>query len=294
MHIVVIYNPVAGRRKTGRVQKFAALLTARGHDVAIAPTAGPGDACRLACEAAGADVLVAAGGDGTVNEVVTGLLRRALGCSLPPVLFLPLGTANVLAWELGLPDKLADLAALPGSGKTIAARPGRANRQPFVLMASVGLDARAVAAINTGLKRWLGGGAYLVAALTALHAPRPRYTATIDGQEFTAAGVIATRARRYAGPFVIAPDAGLDQPGTYVLLLQSYGLWASLRYGLALARGRLQHCADVTLRAGTVISISGPDQEAVQIDGDIATRLPVTISLDERVVEFLIPTPATT
>ena len=100
--VLLILNPIAGRRRRGLVDAVVERVRAEGWTVDVVKTAAEGDACRLAetCDAARYSVVAVAGGDGTINEVVNGLARRA--ATAPPLAIVPLGTANVLAHELGL------------------------------------------------------------------------------------------------------------------------------------------------------------------------------------------------
>lgn len=288
LSILVIHNPVAGRRWRGRVDRLFELLAERGFETHVELTAKPGDAREAARIADGIDVIVAAGGDGTVNEVVDGLSARPADQSRPSVAFLPLGTANVLAWELGLPRDPEGVVGLIEAGTAVAVRPGIANGRRFVLMASVGLDARTVSAVKPSVKRALGGGAYVLAAITALGMPAPLYAVTVDSRAFEARTVIVTRARRYGGPFALSPDGGLRTDAIRVVMMRGYGWGAALRYGIALALGRLHRLTDVEMVDGRDIRVTGPDGDPVQIDGDVAARLPLVVGLDGRTVSFLV------
>lgn len=287
--VLVIHNPTAGRRRQKRVADLIELLKERGYQPEIHPTTRSGDAREAARLAEGMDVIVAAGGGGTVNEVVDGLYARAGHSQFPAIGFLPMGTANVLVSELNLPKTPAGLVDLIEKNKVILVHPGSANGRRFVLMASAGLDARTVAVVSAPLKKRVGGAAYLLAALKALRMPSPEMSVVIDGRAAKAHTVIVTRGRCYGGPFVVAPDAGLDQPKLYVILLHSAGWFAVLRYGLALGLGRLHKRSDVTVLAGSEIGIDGPEGAPVQMDGDIVIALPLQVSVEERAVGFLVP-----
>ena len=142
--ILVIHNPTAGSSARTKLRRFVELLSEDGAEVAVRATAGPGDATAIAAAAGDGkwDAIVAAGGDGTVNEIVNGL-----GPNSPSLGILPLGTANVLALELGLPVAAPDAARLIARGGVrqlyFAAIEGRR----FVMMAGVGFDARVVDAV---------------------------------------------------------------------------------------------------------------------------------------------------
>ncbi|NQW01850.1 MAG: YegS/Rv2252/BmrU family lipid kinase [Rhodospirillales bacterium] len=292
LRILVIHNPVAGRHRQKRLQTLLDLLAARGFVVDSHQTGQPGDAGAAARQARDVDYIIAAGGDGTVNEIVNGLCARSDPENWPAVGFLPMGTANVLAWELKLPSTPEALVNLIAAGKTCAVRPGIGNGRRFVLMASAGFDARAVAAVGATTKRLLGGGAYVIAALRALLKRSPELTVRVDGEAAAAHTVIVSRGRCYGGPFVLIPEAGLQTPVLHAVLLQSAGFAAGLRYSLALVVGRLHRLADVRVMRGTRVEVedaAGAAGEPVQLDGDILSALPLALSLEKNSVRFLVP-----
>ena len=281
--VLVIHNPVAGRRKRKRLREFLRILDERGHRTRICLTKKPGDACDVARTTFDVDVIVCAGGDGTVNEVVNGLVARPERLPLPTLAFLPLGTANVLAWELDLPARKAKkMVKQIENNRVLTVRPGLANGQRFFLMASVGLDARAVAAVRPGTKRLFGGGAYVMAAVKALAQPSPSYTVTVDGKSYQAATVIVARAKHYGGPFVLTPGAGIERNSLTILMINKYGLVPAIRYGAALVKGTLSTHQDVQIAIGDAVHIDGPMADPIQMDGDIKGQLPVAITVDPR------------
>src|SRR5262249_52435750 len=155
------------RRNRPFVRKVLGALEAHGHKVTPRETQGPGDGTRLArsCVEEGADLVLAMGGDGTIHEVMNGMIG-----SQTPLGALPAGTANVLAMETGLgpatlvaADQLRGLeAARIGVG--LIEEPDGTPRRHFLLMAGAGFDAYAVASVNTRVKGYLGKGAYAIAA----------------------------------------------------------------------------------------------------------------------------------
>ena len=109
------------------------------------------------------DVVAIAGGDGTINEVLNGIDVNA-----PPVAIIPIGTANVLAAEIGLETKPKVIADTITSGCPQPINLGIANGQRFAVMASMGFDAEVVSNVNLSLKRYFGKGAYALEALRQL------------------------------------------------------------------------------------------------------------------------------
>lgn len=291
--LMVIYNPTAGRRARGRFKAWLAALDRLGASTIVHETRDRGHATELAraADPARCDAVGVAGGDGTINEVVNGLV----GCGLPMAVF-PLGTANVLAAELGLSrriEALAEIAAFapprqvwPGEVIT----PGAAAGRLFLLMAGVGFDASVITGLDFKLKRRTGKFAYFVSILGRLRDHRfTWYKALVDNLACEPASLIAARAHFYGGRFVLAPDASLDQPRLQSVLFERNGRCATLRYLAAIGLGRLAQCRDIRIIPSQTIELSGPVGAPVHVDGDICARLPVTIRLADRSVGLIGP-----
>jgi diacylglycerol kinase (ATP) len=285
--LMIIFNPTSGWRRRRRFEAVVDRLRARGCRARVYETTAPGDAERLAATADPAryDLLVVAGGDGTVNEAINGLADRRL-----PLALLPLGTANVLAAELGLgggPDAIARAIA-DGVARPVAL--GVANGRRFILMAGAGFDALVVATLNLGIKRWLGKAAYGLAILRQLLVYGfPSYRVTLDGVPHEAASVLVANARFYGGRFVVAPAADLERPTFEVGLFERSGRAAAIGYALALFLGFLPRLKSYRVVAAGRIEIEGPAGEPVQADGDIIARLPVRIELLPAALELIFP-----
>lgn len=293
LNILIIHNPVAGRPLISRwrvrkLRLLQELLRERGHAVEMVLTEQAGDAELLAREVKSQDVIVAAGGDGTINEIVNGLCQREAVTKAPSIAVLPLGTANVLAWELGLPSDFRKVVKLIEGGKEKIVYPGVANDRRFILMASSGLDSRVVSSVKPGLKRLLGPSAYIVAAFSAIRQNPPMIRVSVNGQRLVANTVIVTRAGRYGGPFVIAPDADLGADDLYVILLPLYGLCAAFIYGISLAFNRLHKSRDVTFIKAKEIQFENARDCKLQMDGDGPFDLPVSVSVDHIPVSILV------
>lgn len=298
--LLLIVNPTAGRRRRGLVDAVAARVRQAGWSVDIVETKAAGDARRLAatCDAQRYGVIAVAGGDGTINEVINGLAGR--GDDAPAIGIVPLGTANVLAHELGLGFSAAAVARTMVAGRTLLVQPGEAingaGARCFSLMAGAGFDAKVVAGVSAPLKRRLGRAAYVWRSLVEARRYRPvRYEVEIDGVRHEASSVIVTRSRHYAGPYVVAPKAALGEPLLHVCLFERWGRSHTFRYGLALLLGRLPRTVGYRVVTGrsvqvSVLSDAGELREQpVQIDGDNALTLPVSIGLAAGTVRLLQP-----
>ena len=275
--ILIIHNPTAGKRRTALLDGVVAVLRARGVSVDVVVTAGLDHATDLA-HAAEADLVVAAGGDGTINEVVHGLMTRS-GVR-PAFSTLPLGTINVLALELELPPDAAGLAGVLAEGPLIPVTVGCANGRHFLLTAGAGADAAAVKFLSPGLKKLFGQTAYYIALVRALIAEgNTVFDVEIEGATHRVSSVIITNAARYAGDKVVAPDARLTARDLHVLIGLRHGRWNLMRYGAAYLRGNLYTLPDVRIIPVQRMRIASPVGKPVQLDGDNRLVTPVDIEV---------------
>ncbi|PNQ96116.1 lipid kinase [Azospirillum argentinense] len=290
--LLIIHNPVAGARRARRLGAVLELLEQRhGAVVTLRATGGRGDAEAMArAVAPGAfDAVVAAGGDGTINEVVNGLGARGGGETTIPLGIVPLGTANVLAHELDLPLDAEGVARVLAEGRTMPVHLGVANGRAFAMMAGAGLDARVVERVDTRLKRLIGKGAYAVETLARIAAGGGGpYRVAVDGAEpVEVASVIVAKGHFYGGRFVCAPDARLTDPRLHVCLFPRAGRGNALRYLWGVTAGRLPRYPDYRVLPARRVIVEGPAGEPVQGDGDVIGHLPVEIALAPWVLPVL-------
>lgn len=289
--VLVIHNPAAGR---GRARFDATLAELRrlGCTPEILATGRRGDAEDLARAAArlGFDRVVAAGGDGTINEAVNGLAGGGL-----PLALLPLGTANVLAIEIGLdltPRVLARTILHGTPSKVCLGRVRGAAGQSrlFATVAGAGADAHAVAHVDLVGKKLLGTGAYYAEmARQLLVFPFPTYRIEVDGSRYEAASVVVSNGRHYAGRYVLAPEADITEPSFQVCLFERGGRLAALRYVLAMQLDRLTEEPDYRIVTGRKVRVEGPAGDPVQADGDIVAALPVDIEVVPDALDLVMP-----
>ncbi len=279
--MLIVFNPAAGAGRRRRLSRALATLVRRGLRPDLAETRGPGDAESLARDAAGrgVPVVVAAGGDGTIAEVAAGLAGSAAALGV-----LPLGTANVLAWELGLPPGPEGAAEVVAAGRAALLRPGVARfadgrQRLFVQMLGAGFDAAVVAGLDLGLKRRIGRLAYVAQSLRELlRYDFPPIEAEIDGATGQAASVIVTKGRLYGGRYLLAPDADPLAPGFRVVVFRRAGALHAALAGAALPLGLIPRLPGVEVVAASRIRLSAAAPVAVQADGDPVGSLPVEVT----------------
>ena len=284
--VLVIRNPTAGRRRTRRFQDGLDRLRATIDHVEVSDTMARGDAARIARDAGNVDAVIAAGGDGTINEVIGGLMERPAGPV--PLGILPLGTANVLAHELGLP--IATAAAAIAKGRLDQIHLGNANGRAFAMMAGAGIDAKIVDDLPLGMKRSVGKAAYVWQAVRQWLRPLPGPYQVSFGQEtVTASAVIAANGHYYGGRFVLAPHADLREPSLEICLFLGQGRWDVLRAMVGLVSGRAHRLRDVRIVTAKAARIEGEKADPVQADGDIITQLPVDLSVMPTPLPVIVP-----
>lgn len=289
---LIIYNPTAGDRRRRKLDVALATLRSRGLSVELAETTGPGDSEVMARDASdGVSMVVVAGGDGTINGAINGLMAQAAaGRSVPPFGVLPLGTANVLAGELGLPAQPEAAALVLAAGQRARINLGRANGRYFSTMAGVGFDARVVERIDPAIKRRLGKAAYVLEALREWLALTPaRFQVTADSRSLDASAVVIASGHFYAGRFVLAPKASLVGRELQACVFQGSGRWAVIRYLAAMPLGLLPRLADYKVIPAATVTVTGVDGAPVQSDGDILAHLPLRAEIAPRALEVIVP-----
>ena len=285
--VSIIFNPAAGRRRRRTLDRVVKALEARELDVCVANTSGPGDATRLAHRAVseGTDIVAAAGGDGTIREVVTGMIG---GNALLEIV--PLGTASVLASELQLPRQPETIAAVIAGRTVRALHVPRANGRPFLLMAGAGFDGAVVESVTPALKRRLGKGAFVLCALRIWAAdPRPRIRVEADGSVRYAEWVVVTNVSRYGGPYVLAPDADPQSQELAVCLFARGRPLALAGDLLRIACGGTAQAIGVEILRAHDVTLSAPVRVPVQIDGDAAEALPLRLTSTSERIRVLCP-----
>lgn len=286
---LIIHNPVAGRRRRQLVDGTVSALRGLGCAVEVVPTARQGDATGLAAGARGVDIVVAAGGDGTVGEVAHGLFELPLE-DRPAFATIPLGTVNVLAVELGLPTDGAALARVLANGPLRGITVGVADGRRFVLTAGAGVDAAAVRFLSPWLKRLIGQYAYYVALVLALAREGGTvFDVEVGGEVHRVSSVIVTNASRYGGEKVVSPEARLEAGDLHVLLGTRHGRWNLIRYGMAFMVGRLYALPDVEIIPAREIRILTPAGKPVQIDGDNVAATPIVVSVAPEKLMVVMP-----
>jgi YegS/Rv2252/BmrU family lipid kinase len=294
VRICVIFNPAA---RGNKARHFRRQLDAIGSQCALKATAAPGDARRLAAEAVGEgyDLIAAAGGDGTINEVLNGLGDAPDGFARARLGVLPLGTVNVFARELEIPLRLERAWEVLGRGSEMKidlprvefSANGKAGRRYFAQLAGAGLDARAIELVDWQHKKKVGPLAYVIAGLKALRETKPKITAQAGGEKFTGELVLVGSGKFYGGPFEIFPRADLRDGMLDICVLPRVNWPVLLRCAPGLlARRKLPEKVVRRFRAAA-FELSG--ESGFELDGEWIGNLPVKFSVERERLRVAAP-----
>lgn len=286
--LLIIVNPAAGQRSRKKFDHVVSALRRNNMVVDIRETRYPGHGRLVARKYVdhGYDMIVAAGGDGTINDVLNGIYPRQI-----PFGLIPLGTVNVLAREINLTSRMENIVDCLVKGHVRPCWPGISNGQYFFLMVSVGLDSLAVAHVNTALKAIIGRAAYVLSFIREVIRSRNiTCQVTADGKTYPASNVIITNGRLYGGQYICAPEARMEDRLLYLVLAEKTGRLNALKYAFLMLRQKYPACGSVSIRPVTKAVIKCDiDQMPVQIDGDNGGGLPVEISLSDSPVNLVCP-----
>jgi YegS/Rv2252/BmrU family lipid kinase len=282
----VIFNPVARGEKARR---FRRQLDAIGATCALKKTTALGDAQRLAAEAVreGHDLIIAAGGDGTVNEVLNGIGDAPDGFAHACLGVLPLGTANVFARELGLPLNVEKAWAIIRNGsETRIDLPcveflanGVQQQRYFAQLAGAGLDARAIELVSWPLKKKIGPLAYVFAGLRALTEALPQIRAANGTCNATGELILIGNGRLYGGNYRLLPQADLRDGLLDVCVFPRAGWLTLARCGLPLlACGKIPDGVAHRFQAET-FTLTSESPVPFELDGELIGHLPATFSV---------------
>ena len=291
----IIYNPVARglARHLHLLQRTIGLLADQGIEATLIATSAPGTAggqARRQIEA-GCNLIVAAGGDGTINEIVDGMLHTDV-----PLAILPGGTANVLAREMHLPIHIARAAAQISQLKPCriaigSGTAGDASPRSFVCMAGAGLDAEIVYRLNLDLKAVAGKFAYYVGGFSQVFRPIYEFEVIVDGKRYESSFALISRVRNYGGDLEIARGASLLRDEFDIVLFRGTVSVRYLAYLVGVATKQAHRMKGCTvLRGRSVVCRPQHNHDVyVQLDGELAGKLPLKAELLPDALTLLVP-----
>lgn len=284
-----------GAKGLKRLSNAAEILRESGHDTWLVPTQGPGTAGAIARRsiADGAELILAAGGDGTINEIAEGVAFSDV-----PLGILPAGTANVLANEMGLGSSIEGAAAsLPECVPTrismgrLQCVNGSERSRLFLLMAGIGLDAKIVYNISLPLKARLGKLAYWLAGFSMVGRELDEFEVLVEGRRISCAFALISKVRNYGGDLEIAQSTSLLDDRFELVLFEGRSSFRFLTYLARVAVRKLAGVPGISLiRSGNVCMPGTAGRRVyIQVDGEYAGHLPASVEIVPDAITLLIP-----
>ncbi|HEY6362628.1 MAG TPA: diacylglycerol kinase family protein [Vicinamibacterales bacterium] len=271
--VAVVVNPISGtggrvEKARARAEHAAALLVARGLEPEIFLTERPGHARELAASALarGASLVLAWGGDGTVNEVASALAFRDAALAV-----IPSGSGNGLARELGIPLDPAGAFAVAFEGRELVMDAGELDGHLFFNIAGIGLDARVAHEFSAGGLVRRGLARYLEITARELFTYTPdEHTIVTDGDSLRERALLIAIANgsQYGNGAIVAPAARVDDGKLDVVVIAHRSPLRALVQVPRLFQGRIADLPGVTIRQAADVEITSARQVLYHVDGE--------------------------
>jgi diacylglycerol kinase (ATP) len=294
--ICIIFNPAARGEKA---KKFKSYVEKMKGAWVLKPTTGPGVARALASDAVkeGFETIVAAGGDGTLNEVLNGIADMPGGLNRVRMGVLPLGTINVFARELKLPLNVRNIWPVLERGNETRLDVGCAEFQSdgktvsrhFIQIAGAGFDARAIELVSWELKKKLGPAAYVFAGLQALSSKQPQIEISNGTVTETGEFILIGNGKLYGGSFPLLHKSDLQDGVLDAIVFKNLN-WPSLPGHLwDWLSGKLYKPGGSTYLQGATFTLTSQARAVLQLEGELAGELPAKITVLPRALRVLTP-----
>jgi diacylglycerol kinase (ATP) len=298
MKYLLIVNPMSGDRSGLKKIRFVTRYFARkGDKIEVRLTEYPGHAAEIAGECCDKDFdfIIGAGGDGTINEVLNGLIGK-----FQKLAILPWGTGNVFAREMNFPIRLKSACKMIRKGKSIRLDAGRSNGHYFLLMAGAGFDAYSLRQLGGDLKKNLGIFAYAVGVLKAFSRYRyPEIEVTLgNGEKDKGSFVLVSNTSRYGAFFSFSPKALSTDGLLDVFVFRETGTWSTLKMltrllmeaiGWLNPAKRTPFLKKIGSYKTSSLTITSSDRVLTQLDGELSAPLPSQIEIHPKAVEIILP-----
>lgn len=288
--IFLIGNPIAGGGALKKIQKAESILMTKGipFETFLTKKRGDGELFAKKIKENKVDriLLVAAGGDGTYNEIINGLAHSQI-----PLAILPMGTTSVLAKELKIPKDMEKAIDLAINGKVERIHLGiiknKDKQRFFILMAGIGFDGLAVYNVDPQKKKYLRKIAYILSGIKTLLDYNPKELRIQNGNYRKAYTAVVSKASCYGGSFKIAPDTNLLSPFFSVFLSKTKSKIRLTFHILGVFLGTHIRMKETDYFNAETLKVTGDAH--VQIDGDYFGKTPVEIKIVKNALSLVFP-----
>ncbi|NMH67823.1 diacylglycerol kinase [Bacillus sp. RO3] len=288
----IIYNPTSGRELFKKhLAEVLIKLEQAGYETSVHATICEGDAteaARIAVERK-YDVVVAAGGDGTLNEVVNGLAEQDYR---PKLGIVPMGTTNDFARALHIPRDIGSAIDIITKGDTIPVDIGRMNERYFINIAGGGRITELTYEVPSKLKTMIGQLAYYLKGIEMLPSIKPTdVSIEYDGKLFEGEAMLFLigLTNSVGGFEKLAPDASINDGLFSLLILKKTNLAEFIRIATLAVRGEHVNDPNVIYTKANRIKIKAKDKVQLNVDGELGGVLPAEFENLYRHLQVFVP-----
>lgn len=287
MKALLIINPISGDKKAKeKIETVRQLLKKSGFKLDVYVTKAPKDAMRVAKAATKKyHVVIAAGGDGTINEVANGLAysKTKLG-------IVPLGTENVLAKELKMPSEPKKIAKIIAKGKTKVIDLGKAKNRYFVFVTGIGFDASTASKVKPFIKKLFGSKAYHLTGLKELFVYEPiEITVKTKNNSYKGYWVIISNTKLYGGSVKVTPKAKIDDGKLDVCILKYKHRLSPFKYFIAATAGKHLKLKGVNYFKAKEIYLKSEKPVLAHVDCELIGTTPLKVSVCPKALKVIVP-----
>lgn len=296
LKINLIYNPTSGQIWSQfKPELVKSYFESKNYEITISKTQAKGDGTKLALQSVkeNYDIVIASGGDGTINEVVQGLAgsNTILG-------ILPFGTTNVLAREFNIPLNFQEALEIINSGKVIEMDLGVINDRYFLLMVGIGFDSKLVNEVDSNLKKLTGMVAFAATSPVSMISHKQAKMSITLWDEFgkkkklnrTTYQILVSNAATYATSIKVAVDAKIDDGLLDLDIFKTNKLIDFSWQLISMAWTRFKHDKNSTESFKvSKINIKAFPPTPVQVDGDSFGHTPVSIEVKKKFLKIIVP-----
>ncbi|WP_411503249.1 diacylglycerol kinase [Brevibacillus centrosporus] len=291
----LIYNPSSGREIVRRrLPDILDYMESAGYETSCHATKGEGDATEAAARAVarGYDLIIAAGGDGTIYEVVNGMAELK---SRPSLGIIPCGTSNDLSRAVGIPKSISRACEIISKGKKKKIDLGRINNRYFINIAGGGSLTNLTYEVPSKLKTMIGQLAYYVKGLEKLPSLHPirvrlesRKEVLLDEEIMI---FLIANSHSVGGFDKLAPDADLSDGKLDVIVVKKMNIAEFIRLATSAVRGEHLKDPNILYFQADYIKATSPGTETVQLnlDGELGGQLPCVVEALPGHIELFVP-----
>lgn len=289
MKFVCVVNRFAGKGNAmPKAKMLATRLVSRGHDVRFLETAGNQKIFRSRClSIKKQERVICIGGDGTIRNFIN---NSSKFCNLA---FYGTGTANINTIEYGIPKETDSFIDMLEEGHHINIYPGQTQKgTKFLMMCSFGIDSYILSKVSHNFKMLVGKTAFVIPTVKALlRYSYPLYQLELDGnRRLVCSLAIISRIKRYAGDFVVSPDADSQTSSFQVVVLKNSGFLKTLGFFSKLKSGKLANSKIVSIYTAKRIKVFPKNQPTYcQLDGNHWPEQVMELTVSSKPIPLVIP-----